>query len=80
MDEGTWAPRAQLGPLVKDGAEGSLQFEHGHFIFRVDHNDGVTSLFELREVSNSHAIFQAVASNVRPQTRMIPLALLVVEV
>ncbi len=80
MHEGTTAPQAQFGPAIRTHAQGSLLFEHGHYIFRVDHNDGVSSLFQLEAVSNSHAIFHAAASNVRPQTRMIPLALLVVEV
>lgn len=80
MDEGTTIPQAQFGPAITRFTQGSLQFEQVYFIFRANHNDGVTALFRLEAVSNSHAIFQAVASNVRPQTRMIPLALLVVEV
>lgn len=80
MDEGTTTPQAQLGPAIKPLTQGALEPEHGHYIFRVNHNAGVTTLYKLEAVSNSHAIFQAVASNVRPQTRMIPLALLVVEV
>lgn len=80
MNQGISEPGAQFGTFVDEDAQGSLLFEHGHYIFRAHHNDGVTSLFRMLAVSNSHAMFQAVASNVRPQTRMIPLALLVVEV